>query len=115
MTARYESTQQNLAAEEQDICMKNLLTTARNRAETSLPQVRAVARMRIAHVESASDRGKARVTLEMALDEVHAFPVRDRAVLFKQAQQVAAAFAPDLIKELPTVHRIPAATIPKFS
>ena len=88
--------------------MESLLTAARTQAERSSQDVRAVARMRIAHVESASDRSKARVTLEMAVEDVHPLPVQDRAALFKQARQVAAAFAPDLVRELPTISRVPA-------
>jgi hypothetical protein len=85
----------------------DLLTTARSQAETSSPPVRAVARMRIAHVESATDPGKARVTLEMALDEIRALSGRDRQLLFTKAQQVAAAFAPELIRLLPATRSIP--------
>jgi hypothetical protein len=87
--------------------MTDLLTTARSQAERSLPPVRAVARMRIAHVESATDPGRARVTLEMALDEIPALSGRNRQVIFTQAQRVAAAFAPDLTKVLPATRSIP--------
>lgn len=87
--------------------MADYLTAARSQAHRSSPPVRAAALMRIAHVESATDWGKARVTLEMALEEVPALPGRDRQALFTQARQVAAAFAPGLLKMIPTTHRIP--------
>jgi hypothetical protein len=63
--------------------------------------------MRIARVQSATDPGQARVTFEMALDEIRSLPSRERQVLFEQAQQIAAAFAPDLLREIPTVRRFP--------
>jgi hypothetical protein len=81
--------------------MKDLLTTARSQAQRSSPPVRAVALMHIAHVESAADPAKARVTLEMALDEIRALSGRDRQVVYTQAQEIAAAFAPDLVRVLP--------------
>jgi hypothetical protein len=102
-----ESAKKTNKLEVQTIRMKDLLTTARSQAERSSPPVRAVALMRIAHVESATELGKAPVTLEMALDEIRALSGRDRQELFTQAQQVAAAFAPDLLKVLPATRRIP--------
>ena len=72
----------------------NLLVRAQRQAERSAPPVRAAARMRIARVQSATDPGQARVTFEMALDEIRSLPSRERQVLFEQAQQIAAAFAP---------------------
>jgi len=85
----------------------DLLVRAQLQAERSAPPVRAAARMRIARVQSATDPGQARVTFEMALDEIRSLPSRERQVLFEQAQQIAAAFAPDLLREIPTVRRFP--------
>jgi len=85
----------------------DLLVRAQRQAERSAPDVRAAARMRIARVESATDQGQARATFEMALDEIRSLPGRERQVLFEQARQSAAAFAPDLLREIPTVRRFP--------
>ena len=85
----------------------DLLTRCRNQAERSSPSVRAAARMRIARVQSATDPGRARITFEMALDEIRSLPSREGQVLFEQAQQVAAAFAPELLREIPSVRRFP--------
>jgi hypothetical protein len=80
---------------------------ARKQAELSSPPVRAAARMRIARVQSTVDPHQARRTLEMALEEIHSIPGRDRDLLFEQAQQIAAAVAPDLLPEIPSVRRFP--------
>jgi hypothetical protein len=85
----------------------DLLTSARSQAEQSSSPVRAAARMRIARVESAVDPGQARVTFEIALDEIRNLSSRDRQVLFEQAQQVAAAFAPDLLEKIPPARHFP--------
>lgn len=85
----------------------DLLVRAQLQAERSAPTVRAVARMRIARVQSATDPSQARVTFEMALDEIRSLPSRERQILFEQAQQIAAAFAPDLLREIPNVLRFP--------
>src|ERR1700722_12386967 len=82
---------------------EDLIAHARKRAEWSLPPVRAAARMRIARVESAIDPGQARITFEMALDEIRNLHVRERDFFFQDAQKIAAAFAPDLLREIPTV------------
>lgn len=78
----------------------HLLASARSQAERSSSAVRAAARMRIARVESADDPGQARATFDIALNEIRGLSSRDRRVLFDQAQQVAAAFAPDLVEEI---------------
>jgi len=65
---------------------------ARKQAERSSPPVRAAALMRVARVQSAVDPGQARITFEMALDEIRSLPSPDRDLLFEQAQQIAAAF-----------------------
>jgi hypothetical protein len=87
--------------------MDDLLVQARTQAERSSPRIRAAARMRIARVESAADPGQARITFEMALDEIRQLPGRERQILFELAQQTAAAFAPDLLREIPPVRRFP--------
>jgi hypothetical protein len=79
----------------------DLMAQARKQAERSLPPVRAAARMRIARVQSTVDPGQARITFEMALDEIRSLPGRDRDFLFHDAQKIAAAFAPDLLREIP--------------
>jgi hypothetical protein len=81
----------------------DLMAHARKQAERSLPPVRAAARMRIARVQSAVDPGQARITFEMAIDEVRSLHGRDRDYFFQDAQKIAAAFAPDLLREIPTV------------
>jgi hypothetical protein len=83
------------------------MAQARKQAERSSPPVRAAARLRIARVQSALDPGQARITFEMALDEIRSFPGRDRDFFFEQAQQIAAAFAPDLLREIPSVRGFP--------
>jgi len=85
----------------------DLLVRAQRQAERSAPPVRAAARMRIARVQSATDPGQARVIFEMALDEIRSLPSRERQVLFEQAQQIAAAFAPDLLREIPAARLFP--------
>jgi len=88
-----------------------LLSTAHSQAERSSPAVRAAARMRIARVESAADPGRARITFEMALAEVRGLSGRSRQALLQQAEEIAAALAPDLLREIqaptpfPSEHR----------
>ncbi len=66
--------------------LDDLVAHARKKAERSSPPVRAAARMRTAHVQSAADPGHLRITLEMALDDIRNPPRRDRDSLFEQAQ-----------------------------
>lgn len=87
--------------------LDDLLARARKQADRSSPVVRAAARMRIARVESAVDPGQARITFGMALDEIRSFPGRERDFFFEHAQQIAAAFAPDLLRDIPSVHCLP--------
>jgi len=87
--------------------IEDLLVQARTATERSSPPIRAAARMRIARVESAANLGQARITFEMALDEIRQLPGRERQILFEHAQQIAAAFAPDLLHEIPPVRRFP--------
>ncbi len=77
----------------------DLIAHARKQAERSSPPVRAAARMRIARVESAVDPGQARITFEMALDEIRSLPDRDRDFFLREAQKVAAAL-PDRTREM---------------
>ena len=85
----------------------DLVADARKQAERSSPPVRAAALMRVARVQSAVDPGQARITFEMALDEIRSLPSPDRDLLFEQAQQIAAAVAPDLLPAIPSVRRFP--------
>jgi hypothetical protein len=85
----------------------DLLAGARAQAERSEPPVRAAALLRIARVETAFDRGQARITFQQALDETRRLSGRDREFLLEQAQLLAAAVAPDLLREIPSVAREP--------
>jgi hypothetical protein len=85
----------------------DLLARARKQANRSSPSVRAAARMRIARVESVAAPDQARITLEMALDEIRSLPSQERDLLFEQAQKVAAAVAPDLLSDIPSTHSLP--------
>ncbi len=80
---------------------------SRTHVERCPAPIRAVARMRIARVQSVKDAGQARVTFEMALDEIRSLSGRERQVIFEQAQQIAAAIAPELLREIPSVRRFP--------
>jgi hypothetical protein len=75
----------------------DLLAHARNQAEQALPPVRAAAWLRIARVQSAAAPGPARITFEMALEEIRSLPARDRDFFFQDAQKVAPAF----VREIP--------------
>jgi hypothetical protein len=83
--------------------LNEVLDQSREQADRSSPSVRVVARLRIARVQSASDLEQARSTFEKALDEIRSFSSFEHEVLFDQAQQMAAAIAPDLLGELPPV------------
>ena len=65
----------------------DLLVQSRKQAERCSPLVRAVARMRLARVQSVSDPGQARITFETALEEIRDLTGRDRQVFFDQAQR----------------------------
>jgi hypothetical protein len=79
----------------------DLLARAREQAERSSPPVRAAALLRIARVESATDRDQARRTFNQGLDEIRRFAGRDREFFLEQACLLAAAVAPDLLSEIP--------------
>ncbi len=83
-----------------------LVADAQKQAERSSPPVREAARMSIARVQSAADPGQARSTFEMAIEEIRSLPRPDQDFLFEQAQQIAAAFAPDLLREIPSVRGV---------
>jgi hypothetical protein len=85
----------------------DIVSHARQQAERSSAAVRAPARMRIARVQSVADPGQARITFDMALDEIRSFPSREREFFLEHAQQIAAAFAPDLVREIAFDSRFP--------
>jgi hypothetical protein len=80
------------------------LARALEQAERSELPVRAAARMRIARVQSVSDREQARRTFQTALDEIRKLPGHGREFFLEQAQLFAAAIAPDLISEIPLLN-----------
>ena len=69
--------------------------------------MRAAALMRIARVETASDRDRARRTFECALDEARRLSEPERGHLLRHARLVAAAVAPDLVDSIPSGGRLP--------
>ena len=77
----------------------DLLARTREQAERSSPGVRALAWMRIARVQTALDAEGARQTLQRGLDEMPRLSGRDNEFLLQHAQCLAAAVAPDLLKE----------------
>ena len=58
--------------------------------------------MRIARVESATDRAQAHATFERGLEEARRLTGRDRDWLLEQARILAAAAAPDLVASIPS-------------
>src|ERR1700728_77093 len=87
--------------------LHELLAEAWEGAGKSKPDVRAAALLRIARVQTSVDREQARKTFRQALDETRELPGLDGQVLLQQARQVAAAGAPDILKEIPSVGGIP--------
>jgi hypothetical protein len=81
----------------------DLLAGARAQAERSEPLVRAAALLRIARVQTVFDRAQARLTFQRGLDETRKISGRGGEFLLEQAQWLAAAVAPDLLPEMPTV------------
>jgi hypothetical protein len=63
--------------------------------------------LRIARVQTAFDRDQARHTFEQALDETRRLAGRDREFLLEQARLLAAAVAPDLLREIPSAGHTP--------
>ena len=66
----------------------DLLARARVEAERAGAAVRAAALMRIARVETAFDRGEARITFEMGLEEARRLPGRARHDLLSKIRFV---------------------------
>jgi len=85
----------------------DLLSRAWEQAERSKPPVRAAALLRIARVQTVFDRDQARRTFERALDETRRLPGRDGEFLLEQARLLAAAVAPDLLREIPSAGHTP--------
>jgi hypothetical protein len=85
----------------------DLLARACDQAERSEPSVRAAALLRIARVLSAHDPVEARSTFHRALNEAQQLSGRDREFLIEQAQQIAAAIAPDLLSQISSAGPIP--------
>lgn len=85
----------------------DLLALAAERAERSEPAVRVAALLRIARVESAVDRQNARKTFERALAETRGITGVDGNFLLAHARLVAAAVAPDLLPDIPSLDRLP--------
>jgi hypothetical protein len=79
-----------------------LLARSRVEAERATVPVRAAARMRIARVETVFDRGQARITFEMGLDEARGLRGRARQELLSSARLLAAAVEPKLLREIPS-------------
>jgi hypothetical protein len=85
----------------------DLLARAWEQAERSKPPVRAAALLRIARVQTVFDRDQARRTFERALDETRRLSGRDGEFLLEQARLLAAAVAPDLLREIPSAGHPP--------
>jgi hypothetical protein len=81
---------------------KDLLARARVEAERARAPVRAAALMRIARVQTAFDRGQARITFEMGLAEARGLRGRDSRALLSSARLLAAAVDPRLLCEIPS-------------
>jgi hypothetical protein len=78
---------------------KDLLARARVEAERARAPIRAAALMRIARVETAFDRGQARITFEMGLAGARGLRGRERHALLLQVRLLAAAVEPKLLPE----------------
>jgi hypothetical protein len=78
-----------------------LLTRAREQAERSDPSVRVAALLRISRVETVFDQDAARRTFEQALEASRRLSDRDGESLLDAARFLAAAVAPDLLREIP--------------
>jgi hypothetical protein len=79
-----------------------LLTAARELAEHASPEVRGVALLRIARVETASDRAEARRTFNPGLDAILGISGIEGEFLLEQAGLLAAAVTPELLGEVPS-------------
>jgi hypothetical protein len=81
---------------------KDLLARARVEAERARAPIRAVALMQIARVETAFDRGQARITFEMGLAEALGLRGREGQAILSSARLLAAAVEPKLLHEIPS-------------
>jgi hypothetical protein len=84
--------------------VNHLLSQAR--ARRSKP-VQVAALLRIARLQTAFDRGQARITFEIALEEALHLKGRDREFMVRLARLIAATVAPDLLHEIPSGSRGP--------
>jgi len=83
-------------------CMPDeLLVLAREQAERSVPLVRVAALLRVARVETTFDPDEARHTFQQALEAALTLSDRDGESLVDEARFLAAAVAPDLLREIP--------------
>src|SRR5580704_5881466 len=80
----------------------DLLARARVEAERARAPIRAAALMRIARVETAFDRGQARITFEMGLAEARGLRGREGQAILASARLLAAAVEPKLLHEIPS-------------
>ena len=85
----------------------DIIAHALQKAAGSSPAIRAAARIRIARVQSVADPGRARVTFEMGNEEILGLPGAGRRSFLGQAQEVAAAVAPDLLRDIPSDGLVP--------
>jgi hypothetical protein len=77
-----------------------LFAETRKQAGQSVAPVRAAALMRIARVETKHNAGQARITFEMAIEEIRRLARPERDVLLQQARLLSAAVCPDLLPQL---------------
>jgi len=84
-----------------ELMVGELLASAFEVAQHSNPGVRVATLLRIARVEIAIDRSRARSTFEQALDEIRRIPGRDATFFMDYARLFAAAIAPDLLPSIP--------------
>jgi len=85
----------------------DLLARVQEQAERSEPPVRVAALLRIARVQTVFDGDQARHTFQQALDEIRGLSGLGGEFLLEQARLLAAAVAPDLLREIPSVAREP--------
>jgi hypothetical protein len=77
-----------------------LLEEARKQVGRSVAPIRCAALMRIARIETKGDAGQARITFEMALEEIRRLARSERDLLLEQARLLSAAVCPDLLPQL---------------
>jgi hypothetical protein len=74
-------------------------------AERSSPAVRAATLARIARLQIVLAPSEARATFERGLKEAQHLSGYDRTLVLEQARYAAAAVAPDLLAQIPSMHR----------